>query len=210
MIAFVKKESVSQPSILFVGPLAQLTLPSPIARPQRDFLPNFDITISDFPTQASLNLKADIKYKTNWQQGALKVQRRNKWICALKEALAELKIYGPGGSGNPAPDPAAPIEYTQVPYTAPADTAVASAPAGSSPLRGAGGGGHRSEDSGDNNSRYGSETLHLGRGATAPKVPSYDFVSRANLMHDPAQDIFGEEVSLRSRRSLSNQQQHVY
>jgi len=31
-------------------------------------------------------LKADIKYKSNWQQGALKVMRRNKWICALKMA----------------------------------------------------------------------------------------------------------------------------
>ena len=151
---------------------------------QRDFLPTFDISISDFPTQASLNLKADIKYKTNWQQGALKVQRRNKWICALKEALAELHIFGPAGAGNPSPDPAGPIEYTQVPYIAPSP---APAPTSTTP------GGHRSEDSGDNNSRYGSETLHLGRGATAPKAPSYDFVSRANVISDPSQDIFGDE-----------------
>jgi hypothetical protein len=27
------------------------------------------------------------RYKSNWQQGALKVQRKNKWICALKMAL---------------------------------------------------------------------------------------------------------------------------
>jgi len=41
------------------------------------------------------------------------VQRRNKWICALKTALKECKIYGPSG------DPAAavpPSEVTLVPW----------------------------------------------------------------------------------------------
>ena len=52
----------------------------------RDFLPVFDVIVDDMPAQGKLVLKADIKYKSNWQQGALKVQRRNKWICALKMA----------------------------------------------------------------------------------------------------------------------------
>lgn len=39
--------------------------------------------------------------------------RRNKWICALKNALADVKIYGP--KGNPkAPPP--PDRYTLVPW----------------------------------------------------------------------------------------------
>ena len=41
------------------------------------------------------------------------MQRRNKWICALKTALKECKVYGPPG------DPAAvvpPSEYTLVPW----------------------------------------------------------------------------------------------
>lgn len=65
----------------------------------RDFLPIFDVIVDDIPGQGKMVLKADIKYvkrlslcteltksryKSNWQQGALKVQRRNKWICALK------------------------------------------------------------------------------------------------------------------------------
>ena len=50
----------------------------------RDYLPIFDVIVDDIPGQAKMVLKADIKYKSNWQQGALKVQRRNKWICALK------------------------------------------------------------------------------------------------------------------------------
>ena len=40
-------------------------------------------------------------------------KRRNKWICALKQALAEVKIYGP--SGDPSPPPAV-TRYTQVPW----------------------------------------------------------------------------------------------
>jgi hypothetical protein len=40
-------------------------------------------------------------------------KRRNKWICALKTALAEVGIYGP--SGNPdVPPPTS--RYTQVPW----------------------------------------------------------------------------------------------
>jgi hypothetical protein len=40
-------------------------------------------------------------------------QRRNKWICALKRALAEAKIFGPSGDPNAKPDP---TRYTQVPW----------------------------------------------------------------------------------------------
>ena len=47
-------------------------------------------------------------FKTNWQNNALKYQRRNKWICALKIALASLEIWGPDGAGNPSPAEAGP------------------------------------------------------------------------------------------------------
>lgn len=40
-------------------------------------------------------------------------KRRNKWICALKAALAEVKIYGPTGDPNPPPSV---TRYTQVPW----------------------------------------------------------------------------------------------
>lgn len=72
---------------------------------RRDFMPGVEITIVDFEGQEKLSLKADIKHKSNWQNGALKAQRRNKWLCALKQLMAELEIYGPGGAGNPAPVP---------------------------------------------------------------------------------------------------------
>ena len=78
-----------------------------------------------------MSLKVDIKYKSNAQQGALKGQlvciicigahelnfwtarRKNKWICALKAALADIKIYGPSGDPNPKPPTA---RYTIVPW----------------------------------------------------------------------------------------------
>jgi hypothetical protein len=79
-----------------------------------------------------MTLTADIKYKSNGQQGALKgtlqlrtsfpelysgspeiAKRRNKWICALKTVLSEVKIYGPGG--NPDPPPST-TRYTKVPW----------------------------------------------------------------------------------------------
>ena len=41
-------------------------------------------------------------------------KRRNKWMCALKKALAEVKIYGPAGD----PDASAKISYyTKVPWS---------------------------------------------------------------------------------------------
>lgn len=37
---------------------------------------------TDFEDQGKMSLKTDIKYKSNWQNGTLKAQRRNKFICA--------------------------------------------------------------------------------------------------------------------------------
>jgi len=80
---------------------------------RRDFQPSFDVVVIDIPDQEKMTLQADIMYKSNWQQGALKVSRRNKWICALKTYLAEAKIYGPKGDPDKIPDP---DRYTIVPW----------------------------------------------------------------------------------------------
>jgi len=80
---------------------------------RRDFQPQFDIVVVDIPDQEKMTLKAEIMYKSNWQQGALKSIRRNKWVCALKIHLAEVKIYGPSGDPDATP---APRRYTVVPW----------------------------------------------------------------------------------------------
>jgi len=80
---------------------------------RRDFQPSFDVIVVDIPDQEKMTLQADIMYKSNWQQGALKTTRRNKWICALKTYLAEAKIYGPKGDPDAIP---APDRYTLIPW----------------------------------------------------------------------------------------------
>ncbi|BGP19258.1 hypothetical protein JCM10213_008223 [Rhodosporidiobolus nylandii] len=83
---------------------------------RRDFIPALDISVTDFPAQGKMTLSAPINFKSNFQNGALKTQRRNKWMCALKVAMAELQIFGPGGAGDPSPAPADPTQYTKVPW----------------------------------------------------------------------------------------------
>ncbi|KAF8313471.1 hypothetical protein DL93DRAFT_2081192 [Clavulina sp. PMI_390] len=93
---------------------------------RRDYMPVFDVMVGDISDQGSMKLKVDIKYKSNWQQGALKAQRRNKWICELKIALRELKIFGPSGDPNAA---AGPQQVTMVPYVPPEPAAAPTPPA---------------------------------------------------------------------------------
>lgn len=61
---------------------------------KRDFLPECDISVNSFEDQSKITLSTSIPYKSNWSNAAQKSQRRNKWICALKIAMAELQIYG--------------------------------------------------------------------------------------------------------------------
>ncbi|TFK75422.1 hypothetical protein BDN72DRAFT_757999 [Pluteus cervinus] len=81
---------------------------------RRDYQPVFDVSVVDFPNQEKMILSADIKYKSNSQMAALKSKRRNKWVCALKLALAELHIHGTGGSPAAPPNIA---RYTEVPWS---------------------------------------------------------------------------------------------
>lgn len=80
---------------------------------RRDFQPVFDVLVVDIPGQEKMTLRADIKYKSNWQQGALKATRRNKWVCALKSSLQKVQMYGPGGNPDAKSDP---VQYTLVPF----------------------------------------------------------------------------------------------
>ncbi len=81
MLKFLKAEGRDFMQI-FDGKLIRQTASGNVATESNDFL----VIVDDLPAQGKMVLKADIKYKTNWQEGALKVQRRNKWICALKTA----------------------------------------------------------------------------------------------------------------------------
>jgi len=84
-----------------------------LSNEKRDFVAVFDVMVMDIPDQEKMTLKVDIKYKSNAQQGSLKAKRKNKWICALKEALADNVIFGP--SGDPKQTPIT-SRYTIVPW----------------------------------------------------------------------------------------------
>lgn len=86
---------------------------------RRDYQPSVDVTLQDFADQSKLQLKTEIRYKSNLQNGALASQRRTRFVCALKDAMHDLEIYGPGGNGDPTPAARAePTCYTQMPFDA--------------------------------------------------------------------------------------------
>ncbi|SPO26948.1 uncharacterized protein UTRI_10417_B [Ustilago trichophora] len=91
---------------------------------KRDFLPGLDINVVDFQEQGSLLLSAGIRYKSNWQQGGLKAQRRNRWLCQLKVLMAECRIYGPKGD----PNSTTLNHVTMVPFPPPEDLDKATTP----------------------------------------------------------------------------------
>ncbi|EPQ31950.1 uncharacterized protein PFL1_00149 [Pseudozyma flocculosa PF-1] len=93
-----------------------------ISGEKRDFLPGLDINVVDFQEQSSMLLSTGIRYKSNWQQGGLKAERRNRWLCQFKVFLAECKIYGPSGD----PGVAAVKRYAQVPWPIPEESFSAS------------------------------------------------------------------------------------
>lgn len=94
------------------------------------------------------------------------VQRRNKWVCALKTALKECKIYG--SAGDPEVLPPA-TEVTLVPWEevkasrAPAPSDIDAIPQDREPL--------------------------IPRG-------SYEFADRNQVVLDQGQDVFGETIEL--------------
>lgn len=74
-----------------------------VQQESRDFQPVFDVAISEFSSLSTMKISMSIKHKANWQNDALRAQRRNKWMCALAMAIKKLGIVNSGpGSGDPA------------------------------------------------------------------------------------------------------------
>lgn len=62
----------------------------------RDFRPGLDVALEGLDDQTQLKIVLTIRYKSNWQDSRLRMQRRNRWISALKQLLKKYEIYGPG------------------------------------------------------------------------------------------------------------------
>ncbi len=62
---------------------------------KREYQPNILTEIRDVVEAHSVNLNVVFFYKSNWQNELLRLQRRNKFICALMISMQEVGIEGP-------------------------------------------------------------------------------------------------------------------
>lgn len=64
----------------------------------RDFHPDIDIEVRGIAELNKLELQIECKHKSNWGNETLRATRRNKFMCALVQALRKVPIDPPGGS----------------------------------------------------------------------------------------------------------------
>ncbi|TVY54712.1 putative MscS family protein, partial [Lachnellula suecica] len=67
----------------------------------RDFQPDITLEATGIGNMDKLQLKVEIKHKSNWSNETVRAARRSKFMCALVLALRKVPIYAPGGGGEP-------------------------------------------------------------------------------------------------------------
>ena len=65
----------------------------------RDFESDIDIDLTGIAEMNKMELRIQIKHKSNWSNGAVAAARRSKFMCALVLAMRKVPIYAPGGGG---------------------------------------------------------------------------------------------------------------
>ncbi|KAI9820233.1 MAG: hypothetical protein M1827_005855 [Pycnora praestabilis] len=70
----------------------------------RDFQPDMDIEVNGLMDMSKMELKVEIRHKSNWANETIRAARRSKFMCALVLALRKVPIYGPGGGDPPLGD----------------------------------------------------------------------------------------------------------
>lgn len=66
----------------------------------RDFQPNIDIEVLGTSDMSKLQLRVEVRHKSNWSNETIRAARRSKFMCALVSALRAVPINGPGGGGD--------------------------------------------------------------------------------------------------------------
>lgn len=74
----------------------------------RDFFPDIVLEATGIGNMDKLQLKIEIRHKSNWHNETVRASRRSKFMCALVLALRKVPIYGPGGGGEPLGGPTNP------------------------------------------------------------------------------------------------------
>ncbi|KAF2687375.1 hypothetical protein K458DRAFT_429311 [Lentithecium fluviatile CBS 122367] len=64
----------------------------------RDFHPEIEVEVISIAEMNKLELRVEIRHKSNWSNESLRAGRRSKFMCALVVALRKVPIAGPGGS----------------------------------------------------------------------------------------------------------------
>jgi hypothetical protein len=62
----------------------------------RDFQPDVEVEVIGIAEMNKLELRVEIKHKSNWANEAIRAGRHSKFMCALVLALRRVPIYGPG------------------------------------------------------------------------------------------------------------------
>jgi small-conductance mechanosensitive channel len=74
----------------------------------RDFQPDVDIEVTGVGNMDKLELRIEIRHKSNWSNETVRAARRSKFMCALVLAVRKVPILGPGGGGAALGDPSNP------------------------------------------------------------------------------------------------------
>lgn len=67
----------------------------------RDFQSDIVLECTGIGEMNKMELKVEIKHKSNWSNETVRAARRSKFMCALVLALRRIPIYAPGGGGVP-------------------------------------------------------------------------------------------------------------
>ena len=65
----------------------------------RDFQPDIEIEVTGIAEMNKMELKVEIRHKSNWSNETVRAARRSRFMCALVLALRKIPINGPGGGG---------------------------------------------------------------------------------------------------------------
>ncbi len=74
----------------------------------RDFQQDIILEATGIGNMDKLQLKVEIRHKSNWANENIRAARRSKFMCALVLALRKIPIYAPGGGGEPLGGPTNP------------------------------------------------------------------------------------------------------
>jgi hypothetical protein len=62
----------------------------------RDFQADIDVEITGIAEMNKMELKVEIRHKSNWSNETIRAARRSKFMCALVLAIRKIPLYGPG------------------------------------------------------------------------------------------------------------------